>query len=67
MKTGFGHFLDLGTSDGLDIAYYASTKRYLTFGHDMRLWVINYACIISMIYAKTSQNEVFSHFIELTT
>ena len=67
MKIDFGHFLEIGTSDGLDIAYYASTKHFLTFGHDMRLWVNNYACISNMIYAKPSQNEVFSHFIELTT
>ena len=30
-KTGFGHFLDFGTSDGLNIAYYDSTKCFPAF------------------------------------
>ena len=35
MKTGFGHFLDFGTSEGLDIAYHDSAKCFLTFGYDI--------------------------------
>ena len=31
MKTGFGHFLDFGTWDGLDIAYFDSTKCFAAF------------------------------------
>ena len=44
MKTGFGHFLDFGTWDGLDIAYYDSTKLFerLVMGSVM-LCLINYA------------------------
>ena len=55
MKTGFGHFLEFGTSDGLDIAYLDSTRCFLTFGHGMRSCMINYACIISIICAKKCQ------------
>ena len=35
MKTGFGHFLGFGTSEGLDIAYHDSAKCFLTFGYDI--------------------------------
>ena len=35
MKTGFGHFLDFGTSEGLDIAYHDSAKCFSTFGYDI--------------------------------
>ena len=31
MKTVFGHFLEFGTSDGLDIAYDDSAKRFSAF------------------------------------
>ena len=34
-KEGFGHFLDFGTSEGLDIAYHDSAKCFLTFGYDI--------------------------------
>ena len=68
MKTGFGHFLDFGTSEGLDIAYLDSAKCFLTFGNGKWSCIINWLCIISIIYAKTSQkiakNEVLGHFIE---
>ena len=40
MKIGFGHFPEFGTSDGLDIAYYDSTKRFSTFGHGNRSCII---------------------------
>ena len=36
MKTGFGHFLEFGTSDGPKIAYYDSTKCFSTFGSGNR-------------------------------
>ena len=32
----YGNFLKIGASDGLDIAYYDSTKYFLTFGNDIR-------------------------------
>ena len=41
MKTGFGHFLEFGTSDEPDIAYYDSTQCFLTFGHGKRSCIIN--------------------------
>ena len=55
MKTGFGHFLEFGTSDGPDIAYYDRGKCFSSFGDDKRSCIINEVCIISMIYAKKSQ------------
>ena len=64
MKTGFGHFLEFGASDGPDIAYYDSTKCFSTFGHGKRSCIINEVCIINVIYAK---NEVFGHFLEFGT
>ena len=36
MKIDFGHFLDIGTSDRLDIAYYDRTKCCPTFGNTTR-------------------------------
>ena len=35
-KTGFGHFLKFGTSDGLDIVYYDSTKCFPAFDNITR-------------------------------
>ena len=68
MKTGFGHFLDFGTSEGLDIAYHDSAKCFLAFGNGDRSCIINQLCIISIIYAKKSQkgpkNEVLGTFTE---
>ena len=64
MKAGFCHFFEFGTSDGLDIAYYDSTKCSSTFDHDKRSCIINQVCIINVIYAK---NEVFGHFLEFGT
>ena len=55
MKTGFGHFLEFGTSDGPDIAYYDRGKRFSSSGDDKRSCIINEVCIISIIYAKKSQ------------
>ena len=52
MKTGFGHFLELGASGGPDIAYYDRTKCSSTFGHGKRSCIINEVCIINVIYAK---------------
>ena len=37
----FCHFLEFGTSEGLDIAYYDSTKCFSTFDHGKRSCVIN--------------------------
>ena len=64
MKTGFCHFFEFGTSDGLAIAYYNSTKCSSRFGHGKRSCIINEVCIINVIYAK---NEVFRHFLEFGT
>ena len=64
MRTGFGHFLEFGTSDGLEIAYYDSAKLLSTFGHGNRSCIINEVCIISIIYAKKAKNEVFVRFLE---
>ena len=60
----FGHFLEFGTSEGLDIAYYDSTKCFSTFDHGKRSCIINQVCIINVIYAK---NLVFGHFLEFRT
>ena len=51
----FGHFLDFGDSDRLDIAYDGSAKRFSTCGHGYWSCIINYVCIISINYPK---NEV---------
>ena len=64
MKTVFGHFLEFGTSNGLDIAYDDSAKRFAAFDDDTRSCIINEVCIINVIYAK---NEVFGHFLEFGT
>ena len=37
----FGHFLDFGTSDALDIAYYDTTKCFPTFGNGSRSYMAN--------------------------
>ena len=37
----YGNFLKIGASDGLDIAYYASTKCFLTLGYDKRACLSN--------------------------
>ena len=34
-KEGFGHFLEFGPSDQLDIAYFDNTKWCKQFGHDI--------------------------------
>ena len=51
----FGHFLEFGTSDGPDIAYYDRGKCFSSFGDDKRSCIINEVGIISIIYAKKSQ------------
>ena len=51
----FGHYLEIGVSDGLDIAYLDSRKCFSSFGDDKRSCIINEVGIISMIYAKKSQ------------
>ena len=40
MKTVFCHFLEFGTSDGLDIVYYDSTKCFPAFDNITRSWRI---------------------------
>ena len=65
MTTGFGHFVDFVTSYGLDIAYHDGTKRFSTFENGNRSCIINSLCIISIIYAKNSENEVFGHLIRV--
>ena len=62
MKTGFGHFLEFGTSDGLEIAYYGSAKLLSTFGHGNRSCIINEVCIINTNYAKKGQKSGFKPF-----
>ena len=54
MKTVFGHFLEFLTSNGLDIAYDDSAKRFSAFDDDKRSCIINEVCIISINYAKKS-------------
>ena len=39
-KTGFGHFFKFGTSNGLDIVYYDSTKCFPAFDNITRSWRI---------------------------
>ena len=65
MKLVFGHFVEIGASDGLDIAYLDSRKCFSTFGNGKRSCIINKVCIISIIYAKKSQKSVFCHFIKI--
>ena len=60
----FGHFLELGTSNGSHIAYSDSKKCFLLLGYGKRSCIINQVCIINVIYAK---NEVFGHFLEFGT
>ena len=62
MKTVFGHFLEFGTSNGLDIAYDDSAKRFAAFDDDKRSCIINEVCIISINYAKKSQKWGFGPF-----
>ena len=50
-----GHFLEFGTSDGLDVADYDRAKCFSAFGYVKRSCIINEVCIISIIYAKKSQ------------
>ena len=47
-KTGFGHFLDFGTSDGLNIAYYDGTKYFPSFDNitrSLRIIQMSQKCI----------------------
>ena len=37
----FGHFLDFGTLDGLDIAYYDSTKCFAAFDNGNRSCIMH--------------------------
>ena len=41
MKPVFGHFLKIGASDGLDIAYLDSGKCFPRFGNGKRSCIIN--------------------------
>ena len=60
-----GHFLELGTSDGLDIVDYDQAKCFSAFVDVKRSCIINEACIISINYAKKrAENEVLGHFLE---
>ena len=40
MKTGFSHFFEFGTSDGLDIVYYDRIKCFPAFDNITRSWRI---------------------------
>ena len=51
-KEVLGHFLEFGTSDGLDFAYYDRAKCFSVFDDDKRPCIINEACIISISYSK---------------
>ena len=48
----FGHFLDFGDSDRLEIAYDGSAKRFSTCGSGYRSCIINEVCLICIINAK---------------
>ena len=41
MKSGFGHFVDFGTPDGLDIAYHDGKKCFSIFDNGNRSCIIN--------------------------
>ena len=51
----FGRFIEFGWLDWSDIANDDSAKCFSTFVNVSRAFIINYSCIISIIYAKKSQ------------
>ena len=57
-KEVFGHFLDFGLLDRLNIAYFDSAKQSLRFDHVISQSVYNQLCIISIIYAKTDLTDL---------
>ena len=66
MKSGFGLFLDFGTSDRLDIAYYDSAKRFLTCGNVTRSWrIIQKTQICIFEWSKEPQKRFLAIFASL--
>ena len=61
-KTGFGHFLKFGTSDGLDIVYYDSTKCFPAFDNITRSWMIIQMSQNAFFNDSKSQKVFFGHF-----
>ena len=55
----FGHFLDLGDSDRLEIAYDGSAKCFSTCGSGFRSCMINLVCIMCINCAKKEQKMRF--------
>ena len=55
----FGHFLEFGTSEGLDIVYYDSTMCFSTFDNGLRLCIINLVCIIKHDLCKNEPKMRF--------
>ena len=63
-KEVFGHFLDLGLLDWLDIAYYDRTKCVSTFGNTTRSWRIIQKFHESIFEWSKVPKEVFRHYLE---
>ncbi len=59
-----GRFIKFGWVDSSDIANADSAKCFSTFADVSRPCIINYLCIISIIYAKKSPKSGFGHFIK---
>ena len=55
----FGHYLEIGVSDGLDIAYLDSRKCLSAFGNGKWSCIIDKQCMLSIIYPKMSQKLGF--------
>ena len=55
----FGQYLQIGASNGLDVVYHDSRKCFSASGNGKGSCMINYICIISMIFAKMSQKLRF--------
>ena len=60
----FGHFLEFGGSDLLDIAYDGSPKSFSTYSSGYRSYTANQLCIMCINGAKKSQKLGFSHYME---
>ena len=64
-KEVFGHFLEFGTSDGLDTVYYDSLKCFPAFDNITRSWRIiqmSQKCIFE--WSNEPKKEVFGHFLD---
>ena len=66
MKTGFCHFFEFGTSDGLDIVRYDSTKCFPAFDNITRSWRIiqmSQKCIFE--WSQEAKNRFLAIFMTL--